>query len=163
MKNTSNPEPWEEFYRYWLSKHVGARPPARSEIDPMIDLPHLASNLIVIGVRDGHAEYHLVGSNVVTHFGVDHTGKTVGTSGIDAIQLSAWRDAVEAAVLAGKPQILVSYYKGAEKSQTIAMLLPLTPGADGAKKLLGATFFGYPFPSDGALGGLPIKKVALDL
>jgi hypothetical protein len=163
MDRASETPPWEELYRYWLDRHAAGKPPTRAAIDPMIDLRHLASNLIIIGVHPGGAEYRLVGSQVVSHFGVDHTGKHVGTSTVDPVQLKAWQATVGFVSHQHKPKLLVSYYPRAEKSKTIAMLLPLTPETDGVMKLLGATFFGWPFPDTGAYPELAVETVELGL
>src|SRR5476651_1316708 len=97
MNTSREIEPWEELYRYWLTKHADGRPPSRAEIDPMIDLPHLASSLLMIDLHPEGFKYRLVGSEVVSRFGLDHTGKDVGTSGLDERRLVVWRRAVEAA------------------------------------------------------------------
>jgi hypothetical protein len=163
MDSTSETPPWEELYRYWLGRHVDGKPPTRSGIDPMIDLRHLASNLILIDAYPDRSEYRLVGSQVVNHFGVDHTGKRVGTSDVDATQLRAWQATVDFVTRQRKPKLLVSHYPGAEKSKTIALVLPLTPEADGVVKLFGATFFDWPFPDADAYPELAVEKVELDL
>jgi hypothetical protein len=163
MDRTSEYPPWEELYRYWLDRHVDDRPPARTDIDPMIELRHLAPNLIIIAVASGRPEYRLVGSQVVNYFGVDHTGKTVGTSGIDPIQLEAWLKAVDFVAREQKPKLLVSHYPGADKSKTIALLMPLTPETDEVVKLFGATFFDGPFPDTDAYPELTVEMVELDL
>jgi len=161
MDRTSEHPPWEELYRYWLGRHVDDRPPARSDIDPMIDLHHLASNLIIIDVHPEGSEYRLVGSQVVNHFGVDHTGKPVGTSQLDKTQLDAWLATVDFVARQRKPKMLVSHYPHAEKSKTIALLMPLTPDPDGVTKLFGATFFDWPFPDTAAYPDLIVEMVEL--
>jgi hypothetical protein len=163
MDSAQDTPPWEELYRYWLDRHVDGNPPTRADIDPMIDLRHLASNLIIIDVHTVGAEYRLVGSQVVSHFGVDHTGKYVGTSNVDPVQLKAWQATVGFVARQHKPKMLVSHYPQAGKSKTIAMLLPLTPEADGVVKLFGATFFGWPFPDTAAYPELVVEKVELDV
>jgi hypothetical protein len=163
MDSASETPPWEELYRYWLDRHVGGKPPSRAGIDPMIDLRHLASHLIIIDVHSGRSEYRLVGSTVVDHFGVDHTGKLVGTSDADDQQVKAWRRTVDFVARERKPYLLLSHYPGGEKTKTIAMLMPLSPDADGAIKLLGATFFGWPFPDTAAYPELIVEKVVLDV
>jgi hypothetical protein len=163
MDNAQDTQPWEELYRYWADRHVDGQPPKRTDIDPMIDLRHMASNLIVIDILPEGPEYRLVGSQVVNHFGVDQTGKQVGTSSVDPIQLNAWRTAVEATAREQKPHLVVSHYPGADKTKTIALLMPLTPDADGAVKLFAATFFDGPFPDTSAYKDLSVTRVVLDL
>ena len=163
MDSASETPPWEELYRYWRDRHVGGKPPTRAAIDPMIELRHLASHLIIIEVHPGGAEYRLVGSTVVNHFGVDHTGKLVGTSHVDETQVQAWRKTVEFVARERKPYLLLSHYPGAEKTKTIALLMPLSPDPDGVTKLLGATFFGWPFPDTAAYPELIVEAVELDI
>jgi hypothetical protein len=163
MDRAQENTPWEDLYRYWLDRHAAGKPPTRAEIDPMIDLHNLASNLILIDVLPGRFEYRLVGSHVVRHFGVDHTGKLVGTSGVDRTQLDAWSRTVEYVGSTGKPFMLAAHYPGAAKARVIALLLPLSTDGDGARKLFGATFFDQPFPDVTAYPGLPLKLVELDI
>jgi hypothetical protein len=163
MDSAPETPPWEELYRYWLDRHVDGKPPTRAGIDPMIDLRNLAPNLILIDAYPDRAEYRLVGSQVVNHFGVDHTGKYVGTSSVDPLQLRAWQATVDFVAHQRKPKLLVSHYPGAGKSKTIALLVPLTPEADGVVKLFGATFFDWPFPDAAAYPEVVVEKVELDL
>ena len=163
MVNAQETPPWDELYRYWLDRHANGKPPTRAAIDPMIDLHHMASNLILIDVLSGRSEYRLVGSQVVNHFGVDHTGKLVGTSGVDQTQVVAWRKMVEYVASQDKPFMMASHYPGASRAKVIALLLPLTPEADGIGKLFGATFFDQPFPDVSAHPDLPLKLVELDI
>jgi hypothetical protein len=156
-------QPWEELYRYWLDRHADGKPPTRAAIDPMIDLRHLAPNLILIDITPGRFEYRLVGSQVVRHFGVDHTGKPVGTSGVDKTQLDAWSQTVRYVASEGKPFMLASHYPEAAKAKVVALLLPLTADGDGARKLFGATFFDQAFPDVAAYPELPLKLVELDV
>jgi hypothetical protein len=163
MHSAPKSPPWEELYRYWLDRHAGGKPPTRAAIDPMIDLSHMASNLIVIDVFPARFEYRLVGSQVVRHFGVDHTGKNVGTSGIDKAQSEAWSRTVQYVGNQEKPFMLAAHYPGAATAKTIGLLLPLAPDDDGARKLLGATFFDQPFPDVSGLPDLPLQLVVLQV
>ncbi len=111
----------------------------------------------------GGSEYRLVGSQVVSHFGVDHTGKIVGTSGVDKTQIDAWSSTVAYVASQEKPFMLASHYPGAGRARVIALLLPLTPDGDGARKLFGGTFFDQPFPDVAAYPDLPLQLVALSV
>jgi len=44
-------EAWKQLYEYWLSKHVGGRPPARHELDPPVDVPRLIPNIMLIDLE----------------------------------------------------------------------------------------------------------------
>jgi hypothetical protein len=156
-------EPWEQLYRYWLARHVDGRPPSRAQIDPMIDLPHLASSLMLIDFRESGSAYRLVGSEVVSRYGMDSTGKLVGSSKLRDRQVIAWSNAVRAAATEGRAQLLFSYYAGANGPQTVAVLMPLAPNSDGAITLLGGAFFGQPFPRPGAYKELTVLELVLEL
>ncbi|MDB5395182.1 MAG: hypothetical protein JWM91_2688 [Rhodospirillales bacterium] len=162
MTSPLRTESWEEVYLYWLSRHVDGQPPRRADIDPMIDLPHMASNLIMIELRHDGAEYRLIGSEVVSYFGVDRTGKEVGTSNVDPKQLEAWRRAVGSVGRNGQAHMLISHYPGGTKS-TVALLVPLAPDGDGVTKVFGAAFFGQPFPITDAFKDLVVNEVVLNL
>ena len=163
MDNAPETPPWEELYRYWLDRHADGKPPTRAAIDPMIDLHQMASSLILIDVFPDRSEYRLVGSQVVSYFGVDHTGKIVGTSSVDKVQVAAWSSTVAYVASQEKPFMLASHYPGADRAKVIALLLPLTPDADGVRKLFGATFFDQPFPDVAAYPDLPLQLVELDV
>jgi hypothetical protein len=49
-------QPWETLYRYWCSKCVDGHPPAFKNVDPVIDIPRLAANLVLIDVRPDGSE-----------------------------------------------------------------------------------------------------------
>jgi hypothetical protein len=73
-------EPWNELLAYWQAKHIGDRPPSRQDIDPVIDLPHLAANLLIADVTPEGYRYRLVGSAVVERHKEEMTGKLAGSS-----------------------------------------------------------------------------------
>ena len=163
MDHAPGTTPWEELYRYWLDRHADGKPPTRAAIDPMIDLRHMASNLMLIDVLPGRSEYRLIGSQLVRHLGVDHTGRTVGTSTADEAQTAIWRQTVEFVAAQEKPFMLASHYPDESRAKAVALLLPLAPGADGGRKLFGAIFFDQPFPDMAAYPDLPLKRVELEV
>src|SRR5271163_2009562 len=69
-------EPWKELLVYWQAKHVDGRPPSRQDIDPVVDLPHLAANLLIADVVPEGYRYRLVGSAIVER----HKEKMTGSS-----------------------------------------------------------------------------------
>jgi hypothetical protein len=58
-------EPWRELYQYWQAKHVVGRPPSRDDLDPPVELPRYAHNLMLVDVMLRGLEYRLVGTNFV--------------------------------------------------------------------------------------------------
>jgi hypothetical protein len=65
---------WRQLYQYWQSKWVDGRPPSRADIDPIVDIPQLTKNLVLIDARNDFI-YRLVGSEIVERHGLDMTGR----------------------------------------------------------------------------------------
>lgn len=59
-------EPWRELYQYWRGKHVGGRLPSRDSLDPPLELPHLAHNLMLPLDRFGDGVPKILGGMFVT-------------------------------------------------------------------------------------------------
>src|SRR5580693_6483338 len=73
-------EPWQELLAYWRGKHVDGRPPARRDIDPVIDIPKLVANLMLADVLEGGYRYRLGGSAIVARHNQELTGRMAGNS-----------------------------------------------------------------------------------
>ncbi|HTJ65145.1 MAG TPA: PAS domain-containing protein [Alphaproteobacteria bacterium] len=133
-------EPWRELHRYWLAKHVDGRPPARGDLDPVIEIPRLVANLMILEVVPGGYEYRLVGSEIVAAAGVDLTNKRAGTGLRFATVAAAWLDALDFVKTNRTPRLLYSHLGTEIPAINTLLLLPLhTP--DGEKtKILGALF-----------------------
>src|SRR5471032_688932 len=71
-------EAWKQLYDYWLSKHVGGRPPGRHDLDPPVDVPRLIPNIMLIDIEGEVLRYRLVGSAIWNRYGFDLTGTTIG-------------------------------------------------------------------------------------
>jgi hypothetical protein len=41
---------WEDPYSHWQSKHADGRPPARRDVDPPTEIPHLAANPMLFDI-----------------------------------------------------------------------------------------------------------------
>jgi hypothetical protein len=65
-----------EGYDYWLRKRSNDAMPARSNIDPPLEVPHLCSIIILQEIRRDPLDfrYRLVGSTVRSHLQADRTG-----------------------------------------------------------------------------------------
>ena len=133
-------EPWHELYRYWLSKHVDGRPPARGDLDPVIDVPRLVANLMILEVVSDGYEYRLVGSEVVLLTGADLTNKRAGSDvRFSAIQ-NEWMAALEFVKDRQTPRLLFSILGTEPAATNTVLLLPLSAAAGENMKILGALF-----------------------
>jgi hypothetical protein len=65
-----------EGFDYWLRKRGNDAMPARSSIDPLLEVPHLCGMIILQEIRRDPLDfrYRLVGSMVRSHLQADRTG-----------------------------------------------------------------------------------------
>jgi len=140
MDDIEDENPWKEVYNYWLSKHADGKPPSRDVLDPPLDLPHLAPNLMLVDVLPTGLAYRLAGTNVVKGAGIDMTGIEPGTSGRHAHVMAEWTGAMRAIHADGKPRMLTAQFAPHVTAQTYWLLLPLSISADGIPKILGGLF-----------------------
>jgi hypothetical protein len=128
-------EPWKELIEYWQSKHVEGRPPGRRDIDPAIDIPRLAANLLIADVVPEGYRYRLVGSAIVERHREDMTGRLAGSSRfLQRVRenLIAIYDAVR---ISRQPRMMVSGRTSTGKPEAVTIVLPLV-GGDGATNML---------------------------
>src|SRR5277367_6412366 len=100
-------EPWRELHQYWQAKHAGGRPPSRDDLDPPLEIPQLAHNLLLIDVLPHGLEYRLVGTNFVKGAGLDMTGMMVGASGKHAHVITTWTRTLREVSAMVEPRLLV--------------------------------------------------------
>jgi hypothetical protein len=151
---------WRQLYQYWLSKCADGRPPSRSDIDPMIDIPQLAKNLMLVDVQ-GDFTYRLVGSEVVERHGVDMTGKRFGSSGGDETALGEWRAALDYVAREIKPQLLVSRIGSDSVARNVMLLLPLTDAEGQIEMIMVGSFYNAHFTTGTRVAGMTVTEITL--
>ena len=64
-------------YEYWLGKKRDRLFPSRGDFDPMVEIPRLARNLMLLDVDHDPPDfrYRLIGISVREHLGADWTGR----------------------------------------------------------------------------------------
>ena len=139
-------EPWRELYHYWQAKHADGAPPSRDHLDPPVELPRHAHNLMLVDVLPHGLEYRLVGTNFVKGAGLDMTGMMVGASGKHSHVIARWTQTMNDVVATGQPRLLVARFAPHITATTIMLLLPLSAAADGVPKILGGLFVEGQFP-----------------
>jgi hypothetical protein len=152
-------EAWRELYRYWRDKHVEGRPPHRDALDPPVELPHLAHNLMLVDVTPQGLEYRLVGTNFAKGAGIDMTGMMVGESGRHAHVIAQWARAMKEATATGKARFLAARFAPHITAKTEMLLLPLSPSADGIPKILGGLFVEGTFPPHTEIEALELLPI----
>jgi hypothetical protein len=103
-------EPWRELYHYWRTKHVDGRPPSRDALDPPLEIPRIAGNLLLVDIHPHGLEYRLAGTNFVKGAGRDVTGMMVGSSGNFPHVINVWKSAMTKAHETSTPQLLAGKF-----------------------------------------------------
>ncbi len=150
-------EPWKTLYRYWFSKRVGERPPARRDIDPPVEIPSLVANLMLMEkAPDGSYRYRLAGTEIESRAGVSLTGKGIGASEIPQSLAAQWRSGLDAVWRECAPKLFVSRFKDGVAVRHITLMLPLaTETGETEHVLIGCFFDGYVAPGVRAEGLIP--------
>jgi hypothetical protein len=134
-------EPWKELLDYWQSKHVAGRPPGRRDIDPLVEIPKLAANLLLADIEPEGYRYRLFGSALVERYGEDMTGRLAGTSRFLELvskDLLANYDLVRQQ---RKPRILVTGAQTSDHSGAVTMILPLISASGVTEMLMVGVFY----------------------
>jgi hypothetical protein len=152
-------EPWRELYQYWRGKHADARPPSRDDLDPPLEIPHLAHNLLLVDILPTGLEYRLVGTNFVKGAGVDMTGMMVGGSGRHPHVIVQWTRAMNEATATGEARLLTGRFAPHVTAKVLMLLLPLTASADGVPKILGGLFVEGQFAPDTEIEALDQQPI----
>jgi len=142
---------WEELYRYWRSKHVDGRPPAREDIDPPTEIPQFAANLMMIDILPDGYRYRLVGSALSERLGAEFTGKAVGSSNQSEATRREWKDLLDLVSQDQKPRMLVAHIPAGLSLSNLMLVLPLVDRAGKTERLLAGAFFRYQDFKPGAL------------
>jgi len=135
---------WEELYRYWRSKHVDGRPPARGDIDPPTEIPQFAANLMMIDILPDGFQYRLVGSALRERLGSELTGRAVGSSSLSETSRREWKALLELVSQDQKPRMLVAHAPASMSLSNLMLVLPLVDRAGKTERLMAGAFFRYP-------------------
>ena len=135
---------WKQRHQYGLSKHVDGRVPSRSDIDPIIDIPQLVKNIILLDARDNFT-YRLVGSEVVERHGMDMTVRVSGTSGQNAKAIGEWLAALDYVSKELKPRLLVAGIGNSDIARNVMILLPLADKEGRIEMVMVGSFYNAHF------------------
>lgn len=150
-----------ELYRYWLMKHVGGLPPSRRQVDPILEIPHLAKHLALIDVFPDGYRYRVVGTELVKRHGVDLTGRRVDLSEGNLNSMREYFAALDSVVREQKPKLLVSRLPMGVAGKFVVLATPLV-GLDGRTEhiLTGSFYEGYFDPATRP-EGMAVQELAV--
>jgi hypothetical protein len=155
---TDRMELWEQLYRYWRLKSIDGRPPARADLDPVIDIPHLTPHLMILDVLPDGYQYRLAGSDLGLRLGEELTGKRVGRATVAEGQ---WYDLLDTVSREQKPLMVTADapFRGGKR---MGLVLPLVGLSGATEQILAGIFFGNDFRPGMRLGVLEVQELMSD-
>jgi hypothetical protein len=152
---TEKMELWEQLYRYWRSKSAGGRPPARADLDPVIDIPYLTPHLMILDVLPDGYRYRLAGSDLGSRLGEELTGRRVGRTTVAEGQ---WYDLLDTVSREQKP-LMVTTDAPMRGGKRMGLVLPLVGLSGATEQILAGIFFGNDFRPGTRLGVLAVQEL----
>jgi hypothetical protein len=147
-------EPWKELHAYWQSKHRDDRPPARGDLDPLIEITSLVPNLMLLDLEDGTYRYRLVGTEVAKRSGIDMTGQLIGLTITEPGMRDQWRAALDTVRDGQKPQLFLSLMPPGVTARYVTIMLPLVGRSGKTEMILAGVFFDGYLPPGKRVPGL---------
>lgn len=155
MAEAGKLQPWERLYRYWLSRHVDGRPPARADIDPPVDIPQLAKNLMLLKkTEDGDFYYRLAGTEIEERALMSLTGKKIGVSKITSEVERNWRAGLNATTDEAAPRLYIARLPAGTSAEYVTLMLPLVHPDGTPDQVLVGCFFDGALRSDIQVEGM---------
>jgi hypothetical protein len=155
----SENEPWRQLYRYWLDKHVDGQPPSRADLDPVLEIPKLLRNLVLIDITPEGLVYRLVGSGIEAGVGEGMAGRKIGSSGKFQNVAKDWAEAIDFVRVNGKPRLLVARFDDrVQQASGVLLFLPLTGPARETAMIMGGYFNEGIFPVGTQIEALSVKE-----
>jgi hypothetical protein len=115
-------------FRYWDAKRSGARIPARSAFDPLIEIPGLVRFMMLKDVQRAPLDfrYRLVGTGLRSHMNKDYTGTWMSEVEYQRAPSTIW-DYHKQVAETGAPLFIKPDYVGPHKDYLVveSVMLPL--------------------------------------
>ncbi len=150
-------KPWLDFYRYWLGKHVGGKPPARGDLDPPIEIPSLVAAMMLIEPVDGEFKYRLVGSRIASYLAFNATGAVVGDNNwaSDTIR-SEWRRMIRTVCDTQRPHMAITMPGPGSERRGFCLALPLVDDVGRTEQVMICIFSEPEAYGSRELGGIDV-------
>jgi hypothetical protein len=156
MTKAGKAEQWEQLFAYWLSKCIDGRPPGRADLDPMIEIPHLAAHLMILDVLPDGYQYRLAGSDIGGRLGLELTGTQV----LRATETeSRWHDLLDMVNREQKPIVVTTEMPAPLTGKRMGVVLPLVDRSGNTEQILAGIFFGKDFRPGMRIGTLAVQEL----
>ena len=132
---------WSDLYHYWLSKHVDGRPPSRKHIDPVIDIPSLVANIMLIAIEPAGYRNRLIGSTIVQRIGQDDSGKLIDRELFGPVTLPIWLGLMDEVSNMQQPRLVRVRIAPSERQAMLTLMLPLVGRDHRTEAIFSGCFF----------------------
>ncbi len=132
---------WHDLWLYWRKKHVGGKPPARADLDPLTEIPKLVSKIFLFDVVGETFKARLVGSEITARGNRDITGALVDEVEFVEPLISQWTRILRGAVRECRPAAFLYVPGRFSALEAFGIALPLVDDEFHVEMLLGGLFF----------------------
>jgi hypothetical protein len=150
-------EPWQELLDYWRAKHIDGRPPARRDIDPVIEIPKLAANLMLADILEDGYRYRLVGSAIVARHNQDLTGQMAGGSRLMRGVRSTLLANYDAVRLEQTPRLMITGPSLIDRAREVNLILPLIDRTGRTEMIVIGVFYDAQFERKGEIADITVS------
>jgi hypothetical protein len=158
--STNNMAAWEKLYRYWVSKCSDGRPPSRPDIDPLVEIPELVANILLLDILPDGYRFRLVGSANTLRWGLEPTGRRVDEPFNVTVRdyLVPMYDLVAKDL---RPRIIVARMTEGSHAKYLLIMMPLIDAEGKAEYLFGGSFYEGDFKEGKEIAELTVHEVAI--
>ncbi len=158
--STNDLADWEKLYRYWVSKCVEGRPPSRRDIDPLVEIPHLVSNVLLIDVLPDGYRFRLVGSANSIRWGLEPTGQRVDDP-FNATVRDFLVPMYDLVAKDQKPRMIVARMTEGSRAKYLLIMMPLIEVDGRTECLFGGSFYEGDFKQGKEIAELTIQEIEI--
>lgn len=134
---------WRDLLTYWRGKCRDGKPPSRTDLDPLVEIPHLLKHLFMMDVVGDQFRFRLIGSYIVSRAGRDSTGRWIDEQLMSKPELDTWQAGLRKVAAAKQPLLAVARPSRGLTVEFTALVLPLVDGSGATKMIFGGLFNGH--------------------
>jgi hypothetical protein len=159
---TANASVWFRIVDYWRSRHVDGRPPSRNDIDPVVDIPDLAKNLMLLDIVPEGYRYRIVGTALRERLGFELTGRMLADGAASSTIQATWKSAADSVCADLEPRLVISRLAPVLGARQLAIIMPLVDGSGRIENLLIASFHEGEFGSELKVTDVSVEVLSIE-